>query len=113
MRSELLIAALLLAATPAAAADPVCATRSCRLSAGTTLWIDRIRDGTSVPSSAHGHRAPCTSIRKTVEFPLSRGDYLVQHSGNAVPSTQLMVTRKPSRGAPLDSPASSHLSRRT
>lgn len=66
-----------------------------RFSSSTPLWVDIIRDGKAVPSIAHGAMAPCTTLRKVVEFPLAAGDHVVQLSGNPGPGVTVMVTAKP------------------
>lgn len=66
-----------------------------RLAASTPVWIDVVSGRTPVASSGHGRMAPCTSLRKVVEFPLAAGDYLVQLSGNPGPDLRLLLTRKP------------------
>lgn len=67
-----------------------------RVALGNGAWIDLIGpDGKAVKSSAHGHMAPCTSLKKAVEFPLAAGDYLIQITGNPGASLKLMVSAKP------------------
>lgn len=66
-----------------------------RLSASTGLWADVIGPNGAIKSTAFGALAPCTSIRKVVEFPLSAGTYTVQLSGNPGPDTRLMLSLKP------------------
>lgn len=66
-----------------------------RLSASTGLWVDIISPNGLVKSTAFGALAPCTSIRKVVEFPLGPGRHTLQLSGNPGPETLLMLSRKP------------------
>lgn len=66
-----------------------------RLSASTGLWVDVIGPEGVVESTAFGALAPCTSIRKVVEFPLGPGRHTLQLSGNPGPATRLMLSRKP------------------
>jgi len=58
------------------------AARTYRVALGAGAWIDVVRDGKAVGSGAHGHGVPCTPIRKTVDFALMPGDYVLQISGN-------------------------------
>ncbi len=66
-----------------------------RLSASTGLWVDVIGPSGAVQSTAFGALAPCTSIRKVVEFPLAAGTYMVQLSGNPGADTRVMLSLKP------------------
>lgn len=66
-----------------------------RISFSNALWVDVIKDGAYVKSGAHGMLAPCTSLRKIVEFEAEQGRYLVQLSGNPGPDVVMMVTQKP------------------
>jgi hypothetical protein len=57
-------------------------------------WIDVIgTDGKPVASAGHGHMAPCTTLKKVVEFDLPAGDHLIQISGNPGPTLKLLVSR--------------------
>jgi hypothetical protein len=67
----------------------VAGTYRVALSAG--AWIDILHDGKAVASTAHGHGQPCSSIKKTVDFTLTPGKYVVQVVGNAAPRLSLMV----------------------
>ncbi len=66
-----------------------------RLSFSKPLWVDVIRGDAALKSGAHGMLAPCTSLRKVVEFAAEAGSHLVQLSGNPGPEVIMMVTRKP------------------
>ena len=55
-------------------------------------WIDLVQDGKSVLSTAHAPGPACTGIRKTVQFPLQPGKYVLQISGNADPSIAVMIS---------------------
>ena len=66
-----------------------------RVAASGPAWIDVLGPNGPVASTAHGRMAPCTSLRKVVEFPLSAGDYSLQISGNPGPALRLMVSPKP------------------
>jgi hypothetical protein len=58
-------------------------------------WIDVLKGGKAVVSTAHGPGPACTTARKTVEFPLEKGDYVLQVSANAAPSFAVMIIPKP------------------
>ncbi|MFQ3594503.1 MAG: hypothetical protein SNJ63_00115 [Sphingomonadaceae bacterium] len=66
-----------------------------RFSASHGAWIDLLGPGGHVKSAAFGNLAPCTSIRKVVEFQLEPGIYLVQLSGNPVETVRVMLSLKP------------------
>jgi hypothetical protein len=58
------------------------------LSAG--AWIDVLKDGTAIASSAHDHGAGC----KMVSFTLQPGRHVIQLSGNKEESIAVVVARK-------------------
>ncbi len=62
---------------------------------GAGAWIDVLRDGVAVPSTAHGHGPACSTVRKWVEFALQPGAYVVQLSGAPDAKLNLLVARKP------------------
>ncbi|HEY4274493.1 MAG TPA: hypothetical protein VGM68_03335 [Rhizomicrobium sp.] len=66
-------------------------TYQINLSSG--AWIDLLQDGKAVLSTAHAPGPACTGIRKTVQFPLQPGRYVLQLSANAAPDIQVMVSR--------------------
>ena len=66
-------------------------TYQINLSSG--AWIDLVRDGKSVLSTAHAPGPACTGIRKTVQFPLQPGHYVLQISANADPAIAVMVSQ--------------------
>jgi hypothetical protein len=66
-----------------------------RIAASGPVWIDLIGPAGPVASSGHGRMAPCTSIRKVVEFALPAGTWLVQLNGNPGPDLRLMLSRAP------------------
>ena len=68
-------------------------TYQVNLSSG--AWIDLLQDGKAVLSTAHAPGPACTGIRKTVQFPLQPGHYVLQLSANADPIIQVMVSRVP------------------
>jgi hypothetical protein len=66
-----------------------------QVSLSSGAWIDVLKDGAAVVSSAHAPGPPCSGIRKTVQFPLQPGRYVIQLSANADPAIQVMVSRVP------------------
>lgn len=64
-----------------------------RVALGAGAWIDVVRDGAAVVSSTHGHGPDCSGVRKTVDFDLLPGRYLLQVSGNAASTLPLLVGR--------------------
>jgi hypothetical protein len=66
-------------------------TYQINLSSG--AWIDLVRDGKSVLSTAHAPGPACTGIRKTVQFPLQPGKYVLQISANVDPAIDVMVSQ--------------------
>ena len=62
-----------------------------RVALGAGAWIDVVRDGRFVPSSAHGRGPACSPVRKMVDFKLTPGRYLLQVSANKSPTLALMI----------------------
>ncbi len=62
---------------------------------GSGAWIDVLKDGAAIVSTAHGHGPSCSTIRKVVDFPLTPGRYVIQISANAEPTLQIMIWRRP------------------
>jgi hypothetical protein len=60
----------------------------------TGAWIDLVRDGKALVSTAHGHGPDCSTMRKLVSFPLQPGRHLIQISANAGPALAIMVARQ-------------------
>ena len=79
------------------------ATRGARLdleiaSAGTYqillsegAWIDLVQAGTPLRFAAHGHGPGCSTIRKTVDYTLTPGHYVLQLSGTNAAAARLLV----------------------
>jgi len=67
------------------------AARTYRVALGAGAWIDVVRDGKVIASGAHGHGVPCTGVRKTVDFSLTAGDYVLQISGNHEATLSVMI----------------------
>ncbi|NJR79034.1 homogentisate 1,2-dioxygenase [Sphingomonas sp. 36D10-4-7] len=64
-----------------------------RVALGNAAWIDVVRAGRSLPSSAHGHGPACTGIRKIVDFRLTPGRYVLQLSGSAAAALPVLIAR--------------------
>lgn len=62
---------------------------------GSGAWIDVLEDGRPVASSAHAPGPACATARKTVEFPLQKGDHVLQVSANADPTLAILIIRRP------------------
>lgn len=58
-------------------------------------WIDMIRDGKSVASTAHQHGPDCSGIRKIVVFDLTPGEYRLQLNNSPAASATVLVTPWP------------------
>lgn len=57
-------------------------------------WIDVVKDGKRIASTAHGHGPACSTIRKMVDFPLTAGKHMVQISNAKDAAAKLMVVAK-------------------
>jgi len=66
-----------------------------RVAIGSGAWLEVVRDGQAVESTAHGHGPACTGIGKMVDFPLTQGRYLLEIAGNGSPAIPVLVTRLP------------------
>lgn len=66
-----------------------------RVALGSGAWIDVVKDGKAIVSSAHGHGPDCSGIRKMVDFPLTAGRYILQVAANGAPTLPLLLTRLP------------------
>ncbi|MGI4732099.1 MAG: hypothetical protein ACRYFW_10150 [Janthinobacterium lividum] len=66
-----------------------------RVALGAGAWIDVVRDKHAIASTAHGHGPACSAIRKTVDFALAPGRYLLEVSGNRAPTLALMIAVVP------------------
>ncbi len=62
------------------------------LSAG--AWIDVVRDGKPLTSTAHMEGAACSGIRKIVDFDLAPGTYTLQLSGAKVQEMTVLIAPK-------------------
>jgi hypothetical protein len=66
-----------------------------RVALGSGAWIDVLKNGKAIESTAHGHGPECSTIRKVVDFPLTPGRYVLQISANADAQIGVMVARRP------------------
>jgi hypothetical protein len=66
-----------------------------QISLNSGAWIDVVKDGVALTPSAHHHGPACTGIRKTLQFPLQTGTYVIQISANPDPTIQIMVSKAP------------------
>lgn len=57
-------------------------------------WIDLVRDGKSSTSVGHMEGAPCSGIRKIVDFALQPGSYIVQLSGAKSAQMRILIAPK-------------------
>lgn len=64
-----------------------------QLSLGTGAWIEIVSGKTLVESTAHAPGPACSSLKKTVVFPLKPGRYILEITGNGEPTLPVMVTR--------------------
>lgn len=64
-----------------------------QVSLGTHAWIELVSGKTLTESTAHAPGPACSSLKKTVVFPLKPGRYLLEITGNSEPILPLMVTR--------------------
>lgn len=66
-----------------------------RVALDSAAWIDLVRDGQAVKSTAHGHGPDCTGIRKMVDFALTTGPYILQIGANGQPQMTVLFARLP------------------
>jgi hypothetical protein len=64
-----------------------------QVSLGTGAWIEVLDGNTLIESTAHAPGPACTTLRKTVVFPLKAGRYVLEITGNGEPSLPVMVSR--------------------
>ena len=64
-----------------------------RVALGAAAWIDLIRDGRPLASTAHAHGPACSTIRKMVDFDLTPGRFLLQIAGSPAPTVTVEVVR--------------------
>ncbi len=66
-----------------------------RVGIGSGAWLEMVRDGQALVSTAHSPGPACTGLRKMVDFALTPGTYLLEISGNGAASLPVLVTRLP------------------
>ncbi|SNB56921.1 hypothetical protein SAMN06265338_101528 [Rhodoblastus acidophilus] len=66
-----------------------------RVALGNASWVDVIKDGGKIESSAHGGGPACSGVRKMVDYPMQAGDYVVQLSAGADAQTGVLVVKLP------------------
>ncbi len=71
----------------------IAAAGTYRVALGGTTWVDVVRAGNTVTSTAHGHGPKCSGVRKMVDFALEPGSYTVQLSGSEAESVALLVAK--------------------
>jgi hypothetical protein len=64
-----------------------------QVSLGTGVWIELVSGKTLVEATRHAPGPACSSLKKTVVFPLKPGRYLLEITGNGEPTLALMVSR--------------------
>lgn len=62
-----------------------------RVALGAEAWVDVVRAGKSVAARGRGAPAPCAGIRRTIEFALTPGDYVLQLAGVMDDTVAVMV----------------------
>ena len=65
-----------------------------RVALGAGAWVDMLRDGKAIASTAHGHGPACSGIRKIVDFPLTPGSYVLQLAGSPDANIPVLVAMK-------------------
>jgi hypothetical protein len=64
-----------------------------QVSLSTPAWIDVVSGKAFVESNAHAPGPACSTLKKTVVFPLKPGRYILEISGNGEQALPFMVTR--------------------
>ena len=65
-----------------------------RVALGTAAWIDVLKkSGTPLVSVAHDHGPACSGVRKTVDFTLGLGGYVLQIEGSKDAVAPVLITR--------------------
>jgi hypothetical protein len=62
---------------------------------GSGAWIDVLKDGKPLVSTAHARGPDCSTLRKMVDFPLEPGRYVLQVSANADAKLPILLARRP------------------
>lgn len=66
-----------------------------QVSLGSGAWIDVALDKAFVDSTKHAPGPACSTLRKTVIFPLKPGRYVLEITGNGEPVLPVMVSKLP------------------
>ncbi|USI73985.1 homogentisate 1,2-dioxygenase [Sphingomonas morindae] len=66
-----------------------------RIALGAPAWLDVVRRGRVLRSTAHAHGPACGTVRKLVDFTLAPGRYTLQLAAAPAPTLTLMVVRQP------------------
>ena len=62
---------------------------------GSGAWIDVLKDGKALTSTAHSHGPTCSTIHKVVDFHLEPGRYVLQLSSSTDAKPGVLVARRP------------------
>ncbi len=62
---------------------------------GSGAWIDVLKDGKPLTSTAHSPGPACSTLRKMVDFPLEPGRYVLQISANADAKLPILLAKRP------------------
>ena len=65
-----------------------------RVALGSGAWIDVVRDGKALASTAHTEGPACSGIRKIVDFALTPGSYTLQLSGAKEAPMRVLIAPK-------------------
>ncbi len=65
-----------------------------RVALGSGAWIDVVRDGKALTSTAHTEGPACSGIRKVVDFVLTPGRYTLQLSGSKEAPMRVLIVPK-------------------
>ena len=66
-----------------------------RVAIGNASWVDVVKDGEKVESIHHGGGPACSGIRKMVDYPLKKGEYIVQLSAGGEAQIGVLVVKLP------------------
>lgn len=66
-----------------------------RVALGSGGWVDILVGGKAVTSSAHGHGPDCSGVVKIVDFPLPKGDHVLQIEGSKEATVPVLIVRAP------------------
>ena len=66
---------------------------SYRVAIGTAAWIDVVKGGKALLSTAHEHGPACSGVRKMVDFKLTPGRYVLQIDGSKDAVAPVLITQ--------------------